>query len=263
MALLRRALECSRACLHFKTAYNLFLPDKRRVVVDHGLSILFHYLDPRVYTHHPPLAKHDSNDPLLPPFPPHVEVAHLGHGANHYVFVNRGMVVPGHVVVSHASPRAIQGEDLDICDCHAMAQVIKGYDGQGVAYYNAGVESGCSQMHKHMQFCPIRINPLFDTMKRGVRLPWRYYTERLGDITADELMRVYRGLKRAMNFSGSHNVIVCDGTMALVPRRQAAHPWGVNLNSLGVSGHFFVWETSDKVIEQRPVQVLKELCVPW
>jgi hypothetical protein len=61
---------------------------------------------------------------------------------------------------------------------------------------------------------------------------------------------------------GIHHVIVCEQTMALVPTRRDAHRCGVNLTSLGVSGHFVVWETSNKMIEQQPVQALLELCVP-
>jgi ATP adenylyltransferase/5',5'''-P-1,P-4-tetraphosphate phosphorylase II len=262
MALLRRALECSRGAIDFKTAYRLFLPETRELVVGQGLSVVFHYFDPSVYTHHPPIETHTTNDPLLPPYPPHIEVAHLLDGADHYVFVNRGMIVPGHVVISHASPRAIQGDDLDISDCHAMAQVLRGCDYQGIAYYNAGRESGCSQMHKHMQFAPLTDNPLFEAMRKGVPLPWRYCAANLRAVTADELLGAYRRLRQSINHDGSYNVVVSNGAMAVVPRRRAGHLWGVNVNSLGVSGHFFLWKTSDRIIEQRPLQILRDLCVP-
>jgi ATP adenylyltransferase/5',5'''-P-1,P-4-tetraphosphate phosphorylase II len=204
-----------------------------------------------------------TNDPLLPPYAKHVEVAHLSEGADHYVFVNIGQVVRGHVVVSSANPKAIQGDDLDMSDCHALAQVVTGFDQRGLAYYNAGIESGCSQMHKHMQFAPVLNNPFFKVMRAGERLPWRYFKAELADITPNEIRKAYEDLKSRMRHNGSYNVLLGKGTLALVPRRRANHTWGISINSLGVAGHFFIWEHSSKNIETWLIQVLKDVYLPW
>jgi hypothetical protein len=183
MALLRRTLEHVTACISANNAHLLFLPGKTKRVASESLSVLIHYYNTKYYSQPCPVESHTTNDPLLPPYAKHVEVARLADGADHYVFVNIGQVVRGHVVVSSANPKAIQGDDLDISDCHALAQVVTGFDQRGLAYYNAGVESGCSQMHKHMQFAPVLDNPLFDVMRAGERLPWRYFKAELADIT--------------------------------------------------------------------------------
>ena len=262
MSLLEKALEKSKGSIEAKTAWYLFLEGKDKVITQDNLSVMVHYFNTKYYTHHAPIASHKTNDPLLPPYPKNREVARLLNGADHYLVINRGMVCPAHVIISSGSPRAIQGDPINMQDCCALEQVIKGYNGKGIAYYNAGVMSGCSQMHKHMQFVTWTYNPLFNEMKKGTRLPWRYVRMELKDLTANDIMKAYTELMSKMNWNGSYNFVLCDGVMALVPRREANHPWGVNLNSLGVSGHFFIWEHSNKIIEQQPIQVLKDLCVP-
>ena len=262
MSLLKRALECTKGSIDAKTAWFLFLDGKDKLVTQDGLSVWIHYFNTKYYTHHEPIASHKTNDPLLPPYPKNREVAKLVNGADHYLFINRGMVCPGHTIISSASPKAIQGDPLNMQDCHALEQVVTGYKNKGIAYYNSGVMSGCSQMHKHMQFAPWTDSPLFEAMKKGADLPWRYVKAELKEIRAEDIMKAYTELKRKMNWDQSYNFVMSDGVIALVPRRQANHPWGVNINSLGVAGHFFIWEHSDKIIEQQPIQVLKDLCVP-
>lgn len=258
MSLLKKALHHSKGSIDAKTAWYLFLDGKDKVCKQNGLSVIMHYFNTQYYTHHEPIASHKTNDPLLPPYPKNREVERL---KDHYLFINRGMVCPGHIIISSSSPKAIQGDDVIFEDCQALEHVVKGYNGKGIAYYNCGVDSGCSQMHKHMQFAPWTENPLFDVMADGEKLPWKYVKASLADITAKEILKAYTSLKNEMKWNGSYNFVLSNGVMALVPRRAANHPWGVNVNSLGVAGHFMIWEHSSKIIEARPIDVLRDLCV--
>jgi ATP adenylyltransferase/5',5'''-P-1,P-4-tetraphosphate phosphorylase II len=261
MALLARAIACSEACLKSGNAFRLFLPNQKRVV-DQSLVFIIHYFNKTLYPRHAPIARHTTRDPLLPPYPPDVEIAHLQNGADHYAFVNRGMIVPGHIVVSSADHRATQDEHLNLKDCSAFAQVLKGYGNKGIAYFNRGVQSGCSQMHKHLQCAPLTDNPLFDAMRLKRHLPWKYFSMELYDIQANDILKVYQEGLQKLKHNGSYNVIISRGVMAIVPRRKADHPCGVSANSLGVSGHLFAWEGENLFAEEHPAQLLTDLCVP-
>jgi ATP adenylyltransferase/5',5'''-P-1,P-4-tetraphosphate phosphorylase II len=172
------------------------------------------------------------------------------------------MIDLGHLVISSADPRATQEEHLNLSDCHALSQLITGTDGKGLAYYNCGLETGCSQMHKHMQYAPLTHNPVFEAMKRGVTLPWRYFTRRLGDFQPADILKAYRECLEAAKHKGSYNVAIADGVLAMVPRRLSYHAWGVSLNALGVCGHIFAYEDGNQLVEQKPFQLFTDLCVP-
>lgn len=260
MSMAVRALECARKSLIARTAFNLFLQDKEKTVRDGGHDFTFHYFDTSVYDRrHPYPAR--ASDPLLPPYPAHTHVARLTGGADHHVFINLFMVAPGHVVISSADPSHAQGDDLNGRDCAALSQVIRGFGRRGIAYYNSGWASGCSQPHKHMQFAPLLRNPLFSAMRSGARLPFRYFAAELGDDSPAHIERAYCDLMARARHCGAYNFMIADGAAVLVPRRRAAHELGISVNSLGVAGHFFLFEDSSPRIERMPLRILTDLCV--
>jgi hypothetical protein len=265
MALLARTIANANACFAIKTVQKLFLAEKERRVDRHGLSFIFHYFDPEVYPalETAPPARYDpEHDPLLPPYPIHREVAHLENGADHFVFVNYKMIVIGHVVISCAARTATQGDPLDLSDCCALAQVWQGFGRRGLLYYNAGVDSGCSQLHKHMQFAPLEECPLADAMRKGEKLPYRYYAAEVDLESGEAIFEVYERLMKEANWSGDYNCVLTNGLIAIVPRRVAI-PNGIIVNGVGVVGHYMLWEGQNLDVEEEPIEILKAACVPW
>ena len=260
--MLKHALYCARESLKAKTSFMLFLENKTKVVNDEGYNIVFHYFDTKNYIHHDGVEVHKENDPLLPPYPKFRQVAHIRNGADHYAFINLYQTSLGHVVISSADPLAKQIEPLNKQDCSALSQVIRGYERKGIAYFNFGLESGCSQMHKHMQFTTLQYNPLFKAMCNNANLGIKYYSLKLRDDSPNEIYDGYNELLKKAHWDKSYNFVISEGYACLVPRRFSVHPYGLSLNSLGVSGHYFVWEGKSEKAEKEPLKVLRDLCVP-
>lgn len=257
----KQALEHSIQCIKAKTAYMLFLEGKEKVFSERGVNVVYHFYDPSIYTQHNPVARHKKNDPLLPPYPKYREIAHLQNGAGHYVFVNINMVTLGHVVVSSDDPNACQEDPLNEKDFHAFSQVIRGFDRKGIAFFNHGLESGCSQYHKHFQFAPLTYNPVFDLMAKGFPLKYQYFTHFLKDDRPIDIACAYNDLVKRANPKGSYNFLISNGVAVLVPRKKATHSCGLNVNSLGVAGHFYAWEKDDQWERDHPLTILEDLCI--
>lgn len=305
--MIQRALKCGRESLKAGTSFMLFQKSSGKVVLDEGFHFCIHYFDETHYVHHNGVQKHEkSSEPLLPPYPPHCFVSHLTENkADHYCFINLYQTSLGHIVISCASPSSKQTDNLNISDCSALSQVIRGYNRTGIAYFNFGLESGCSQMHKHMQYTTLKYNPIFNEMKRVVsdsknlindnnknekiklsdnksylnsRLGIKFYGLKLPDDTPISIFDSYNRLLEQFNLcceeegklNGqkqkkqlSYNFVISEDYAVLVPRRLSVHPTlRVSLNSLGVSGHYFLWEGFDKEIVKNPIKVLRDLCIP-
>lgn len=270
----KRAIECAKKSLKAKTAFRLTLPDKDEVVVSNDIPFVFHYYNSEIYTHHKPVEKHDKNDPLLPPYPPYRKVIYLGEkNANHYVFINILMVALGHVVISSANPKSVQGEPLNISDCSALSQMIQGFNEKGIAYYNCGVNSGCSQMHKHVQFVPFINNPLFSSITkeanqlnvlRNLKFNFRNYSIALKNYTPYEILKGYNKLVLNSNWKGDYNFLIANKKAILIPRKCANDPvYDVNISSLNLAGHFFIWEKDNKKILNNPLKIIHDTCIVW
>lgn len=307
--MLQKALKCGRESLKARTSFMLFQKSKEKIVLDEGFHFCIHYFDETNYVHHNGVQKHESSkEPLLPPYPPHCFVSHLtNNSANHYCFINLYQTSLGHIVISCANPSSKQTENLNKSDCTALSQVIQGYNRTGIAYFNYGLESGCSQMHKHMQYTTLTYNPIFNEMKRAVSISQNtlnnnknekicsnihennkiYLNSKLGIkffglklpndepidiydnynklleqfyICCDEENKIYN--RNSKKNSLSYNFVISEGYAILVPRRLSVHPTlRVSLNSLGVSGHYFLWEGYDQEIVKNPIKVLRDLCV--
>ena len=269
-----KAIQCAKNCLNAKTAFRLILQNKDKIVFDKNIPFLFHYYDSQIYTHHKPVERHETNDPLLPPYPPFREVIHLQEKkANHYVFINILMVALGHVVISSANPRSFQGEPLNISDCSALSQVIQGFNNEGIAYYNCGVNSGCSQMHKHVQFVPYTNNPLFSAMTKNCiksevllneKFNFQNYSFPLKNYSPHEILNGYNQLLEKSKWKGDYNFLVTNNKAILIPRKCANHPiYDVNISSLDLAGHFFIWENDNKNILKEPLKIIHDVGIDW
>jgi ATP adenylyltransferase/5',5'''-P-1,P-4-tetraphosphate phosphorylase II len=172
------------------------------------------------------------------------------------------MIVLGHVVISSAVRSASQGDPLDLSDCDALAQVWRGFGERGLLYYNAGVLSGCSQLHKHMQFAPLSECPLIDAMGRGEKLPYRYYAEKVDAKDGEAILSVYEQLRKVADWNGDYNFVISNGIAALVPRREPIYK-GLIVNGIGVAGHLMLWVGQNHSAETEPLDILVGACVPW
>ena len=268
-----KAILAAKKCLKAGTAFRLTLENKNKTVIDHNIPFIIHYYNNSIYKHHKPVEKHDKNDPLLPPYPQYREVIHLTDSkADHYVFINILMVALGHVVISSANPKCVQGDRLNISDCSALSQIIQGYNNSGIAYYNCGVESGCSQMHKHVQFVPYITNHLFDELIQTssshiLNQPsygFRHYSVKLRNYSAQEILHKYNQLMSQSKWDKAYNFLISNQHAVLIPRKCANHPiYNVNVSSLNFGGHFYLWDTDSPKILTNPLKILQDVCIKW
>ena len=270
----KKAIQCAKNCLNVKTAFRLTRPEKDMIVINDNIPFVYHFYNYDNYKHHKRVERHKTNDPLLPPYPQYREVIHLQQNeANHYVFVNILMVALGHVVISSASPKSIQGEPLNLSDCSALSQVIRGFDEKGVAYYNCGVNSGCSQMHKHVQFVPFTNNPLLSAITkdsnmssvlRNYKFNFRNYSISLKNYSPQEILNGYNKLINNSKWKGDYNFLIANKKAMLIPRKCANDPiYDVNISSLNLAGHFFIWETDNAEIPQNTLKIVHDTCIVW
>jgi ATP adenylyltransferase/5',5'''-P-1,P-4-tetraphosphate phosphorylase II len=263
MNLAAQVRACAEASLAAGSAWFLFHTEKEKVFTYKDLSFVVHYLNRNVYpAHKKTIRPHPHKDPLLPPYPQHKQVAFLGDGANHYLLVNRSMVTLGHTVISCADPARHQGDPVDLSDCHAIAQVLAGHDYIGLTYYNCGIDAGCSQLHKHLQFAPLPYNPILDVYRRHEKLPWQYRHVELPEMTADHIFNAYRQVHEEFGKPDVYNFIVAKGVAVLVPRRKSMTDSEIISNSLTVCGHWMIWEEQGPEVEADPIAILTEVCVP-
>jgi ATP adenylyltransferase/5',5'''-P-1,P-4-tetraphosphate phosphorylase II len=261
MALARAILAQTQRALTQKAAFLLFLPNALDVVVDDGIEFLFHQFNASLLSSVSSPPQKYAKDPLLPPFDPHLHVCDLRDGADHHVIVNKFMHLPGHIVLSSIDPKEEQGTRLNSRDFSAFAQVLASF-ASGAAYYNSGVESGCTQLHKHIQFAPLAAKPLFDAMAMGKPLPFVYAAARLPDHSPRAMQDAYlRMLEELRIEAGSYNFIVSDRSAVLVPRSSAWHATGLVVNSVGMCGHLAVWEWSNSLIKKKPLSIVSDLAI--
>jgi ATP adenylyltransferase len=204
-------------------------------------------------------------DPMSPPFDPHLHVCDLKGQSRHHLVVNKFMHMRGHLVAPTIDAHASQTDSLTITDCSAMADVLAAFDKRGVAYFNCGIESGCTQLHKHIQYCPYDDMPLFRAMAGQHILPIVYHSIKLSSLSSDAIFDGYEALMDRRKGDPAHNAynfMVANNHAVLVPRRMARHPTGLVVNALGMCGIIALWEWSDNGVLKEPMRFLKELCIP-
>lgn len=258
-------LNHARKALTAKTAFMLALPNKMDRVIDRGYEFLFSYYDTSVNQTSTFPPKPRPKEPLLPPYDDHLEVCHMTeNGGSHYIFVNKFMAKFGHIVMSTDSVEANQTEPLNHSDFVTLSNVMNGFEGKGLGLYNSGIESGCTQLHKHMQYVPMDENPLLESMIAKSKMPFLYYAEKMNSFSVDEIEECYKQLLKNCRkvHQGSYNFLVFNHYGILVPRTHARHPSGKVINALGVAGHWTIFERmANTIIKQHPMTVLEELCL--
>lgn len=265
MSLKKRILDQARRAIDTKSAFYLFLP-KTDTVIDHGLLFNFHYYDSSLIH----ILRSDSQkrktNPLLPPFDNNVHVCDLtSQRSNHYLLINKYMQCPGHVVISSMNTNSNQDSKLSESDFDAFEIVYKAFNFHGILYYNSGLNSGCSQIHKHIQYSPVENTPLLDAMSRK-KVPFIVnHVVEIGQINSQNMMRSYNELLRMAEddpVHDSYNFIISKGKAFYVPRKIPRFRCGTVFNSFSLSGNFMVWEYSDPLIKKQPLSVLKNVCFP-
>ncbi|OHS92873.1 hypothetical protein TRFO_12245 [Tritrichomonas foetus] len=265
MSLKQKILSEAKFAQSIKHAYQLFLQNPE-TIVDQGFQFIMHYYDPALLKDLSDQPVKRRVDPLLPPFESHMHVCDLTKDdAEHHVIINKFMQCQGHIVLSSIDKNAEQGSDLTRSDCSAFTQIINAFENEGIAYYNAGLESGCSQLHKHIQFTPIKEAPIFDAMVAKEKLPIVYHSEKLNKITPDEILSAYKDLLKQAEKDPKHksyNFIVAHNHAVYVPRSKAQHSCGICINSFAICGHYSLWQWSDPIIKNAPLSILKDVCFP-
>ncbi|OHS98994.1 hypothetical protein TRFO_34645 [Tritrichomonas foetus] len=262
MSLKQAVLKSAKLAIDAKTAFMLSLPNRLDRVIDRGYEFLFSYYDTSVNQTSTFPPKPRPKEPLLPPYDDHLEVCHMKDGASHYIIINKFMAKFGHLVMSTDYENAQQGEPLDKSDFITLSRVMNGFDGKGLGLYNSGTESGCTQLHKHMQYVPTDENPILQNMISHEKMPFKYYIEKMNNLSSDEIAECYKKLMADANYKGSYNFMIFNNHGFLVPRTHARHPSGKVINALGVAGHWTIFERmANTIIKQHPMTVLEELCV--
>ena len=262
MSFAERCLELARLSLEAKTAYRLTNDEKQQRATEDGCEFILHRLLGDHYKGHKPVKERNPKEPLLPPYKQYREVEHFTESpAAHYIFINKFMYCPGHVVISADSPEKHQRDRLELGDFHALAHVMNAFDGKGIGYYNCGPASGCSQIHKHLQFAPMTDNPLLPKLLANTLMPFKYFSMKLASLDAPTMQAAYDSLMPNIE-TPDYNVIVAQNTLILVPRRCQGNSTGIVINSLGFCGHFLTWDYNVDAIAAHPLQILTEVGVP-
>jgi ATP adenylyltransferase/5',5'''-P-1,P-4-tetraphosphate phosphorylase II len=260
MALSRLVLARAREAISKRAAFLLFLPGSPQTCLDCGVRFIYHEYNASLLASLSNPPQKYAKDPLLPPFDAHLHVVDL---PDHHVLVNKFMHEPGHIVLSAIDKAADQGAPLGPADFGALSRVLTSFE-KGVGYYNCGIESGCTQLHKHVQFAPITQTPLFEAMAARRRLPFVYRSTEMAGMRPEDIRDAYLRLMEEAGIGtdgAQYNFIVGKGSAVLVPRKKAQHPCGIVVNSIGMCGQLSVWKWSDPIILKRPMSVITDLCV--
>lgn len=258
MSLLQQAIQHSSFAFRNHDSFLRFLPGKSNIIVSDGLNFRLHIPNPTLKHKNTNPLKISSRDPLMPPYEPYIQ---LGHDSQHYLILNRYQFLPGHIIMALDNQNEKQGSLLKSHDFKVLSTVFQNADDKGLAYYNGGIDAGCTQLHKHLQYVPSLDNPLFDLMAKGGKLPFRYFYEKLEDYDATTIGDSYKRLIEKMNNNGSYNFLVSNKTAILVPRLKARTNDGLLIGSLSICGHLFANPNKPNSIHN-PIDILKEVCIP-
>lgn len=263
MSLKQKILDSAKLALSSKSAFPLYIP-KVDTIVDHGFKFVIHYYDSKLHEYLNVLPTERKDNPLLPPFDQNLHVCDLTKGANHHLLINKFMQCEGHIVLSSIGKDEKQGSELDMQDFNAFEQIFQAFKNEGMLYYNSGLNSGCSQLHKHLQYTPVEELPILDAMVEK-RLPIHYHVLNVDKTTAEKMMDVYKELIQLSKNDPPHdsyNFIISRGKAFYIPRKSSFHKSGMVLNSFAISGNYSMWEDADESLKQRPLAILEDVCFP-
>jgi ATP adenylyltransferase len=227
-------------------------------------------------------------NPFLP-YEPELFVAEVSD--THLALLNKFNVIDHHLLIV---TRGFEQQEnlLTQGDFQALAACMAEYDSLG--FYNAGVEAGGSQTHKHLQLIALPLAPegpalpieplIHDALTREgiVQMPGLALCHALARLDpacinpggARMLRDTYRGLMDAVGLrglskhgetrqSGPYNLLLTRRWMLLVPRSRERVA-SISVNALGFAGSLFVGERAQLNTVRRlgPMSVLRAVGLP-
>ena len=252
----------SEDCLREKVSTPLSDDSREmRIITNDHITFIIHVYLPET-KRRKEIKMENPKEPLLPPYPQHKLCEHFN---KHYIFINKHMMSKHHLVISADSKDCKQLDPLNLSDCEAAARVINAYDGEGFIYYNCGVNSGCSQIHKHLQFLLLKDLNVLELMAKGNDLPFVYFKKNIDKYEPSIIYNAYKEL-----FYGSlkeffhqkaiddicYNFICGCNTIVIIPRSSISYKNEVAVNSLGFVGHICVREEQIPLVIDDPMSVL-------
>ena len=259
MSLKQKIFQEAQLALNSKFAFLLY-EGSPKVCFDNGFKFIMHYYNLSVFDDLKDAPIKKGTDPLLPPFDQHMNVTNLDH---HHIIINKFMQCKGHIIMSSMGLNEKQDDNLNMKDFQAFSRILKEFDNKGIAYYNCGSESGCSQSHKHLQYSPIEETPILDDMILNKDFPFIYHVSKVKNTDPNELNMVYNDLlKQAKNDPphNSYNFIIAKGYAVYLPRSKSISKYGNVMNSFAATGNYSIWQWGDPKILTEPLSVLKDVC---
>lgn len=212
----------------------------------------------------------------------------------HVAILNKYNVVEDHLLVitrEFEDQRSLLG----LCDFEAILLCLREFD--SLAFYNAGVEAGASQPHKHLQLVPLPLGPQgppvpVEPLLRAVEAPpgaiatvpgldFRQAFVRFGSAggagatpDASEVHRHYRALLAALGLDplpaaapqiqrGPYCLLLTREWLLVVPRSRE-HFGTISVNALGFAGSLLVRDEEQlrRLRLVGPLAALRETAFP-
>ena len=257
MSLKRDILKQAKIALDSKSAYLLTYTDRTKIVKENNVPFIYKQYNTQLLNSISNPPQKYKKDPLLPPFDDNLLVKATD---TNYIIKNKFMQVPGHVVMSSKDPSEDQGNPLNHGDFLDIEKILTSFE-NGIAYYNSGLKSGCSQLHKHTQFTPLEKTPLFDAMKKEMKLPFLYRVEHFNNkITANSIESAYKQLIKNLP-ADCFNFIVDKTCACVVPRIKEFDRNGIVINSIVMSGTITTWPDIDPKVLEHPMRTVLDGCI--
>ncbi|KAI9708950.1 MAG: hypothetical protein M1820_003644 [Bogoriella megaspora] len=215
----------------------------------------------------------------------------------HVLAANKFCYARPHLMLLTTSGFARQHTPLTTSDFAATITALNGFSCPYLAFYNCGVDGGCSRLHKHLQLLPQRSRSFasfLDAERDGrvekieedeePKIPFQWFWHRFSNpesCAVESIKGIYDGLlTRAAASIGlgqaepaaggsveaavPHNMLLTKRWMVVIPRRKAAINPEAGVNALGMVGVIAV--ATEKEIEKWKgvglTQALRELGVP-
>ena len=248
----------AKRALDSKSAFLLHTMAPSKTVWDQNVPFQFKRYNPSLLKSISKPPQKYKVDPLLPPFDENLFVTQT---KSNNILINKFMHTPGHIVISSKNPNDEQGAEVNSGDFVDIEKILKSFN-KGVAYYNCGVESGCTQLHKHLQFAPLEKTPLLDCMKKKMKLPFIYRIEHFqnGSFNAKNIEKAYKQMIRNLPVK-SYNFIVNQEVACIIPRIAARDRNLIVINSIGLCGVLTTWPNCDPSIMEKPMRTILDVCV--